>query len=52
MIYAGPDKGWIPASPPEPPAPEDEAQQFATAEDAQAYAAKYGIKADAVEIPI
>lgn len=50
-LYCGPDTGWVGETPPAPPTPAEQAMKFATKQDADDYAKKYGMKADAVELP-
>lgn len=49
-VYAGPDAGWIPVEPPQQPTPQDQAQRFATKDDADRYIQQHGMQAETVEI--
>jgi hypothetical protein len=49
-LYCGPDVGWVEETPPAPPTPEEQAQGFTDKVSADAYAQKYGIKADAIQL--
>jgi len=49
-LYCGPDIGWLEITPPPPPTPEEQAMKFATKQEADDYAKKYGIKAYVIEV--
>lgn len=51
LVYCGPDTGWVPETPPQPPTPEEQAQGFATKEDADKYATQHGMSADVIQLP-
>lgn len=51
VVYCGENTGWVNTKPPEPPNPMDQAQKFATKDDADKYASTHGMKAVTTEIP-